>query len=291
MTIFVSIVSYRDPQLIPTIRKAIATALRPDELHFGIVDQDFETLKPPAGRISYIGIDPSYARGPCWARSLAMSLYDGEDWYFQIDSHMHFDQDWDEYLIKQAQSVMSWSDAIVLTSYPNPFVIENGQVVTKPVTREVLAHVVKPGASFSQDHLYLPFEAHPRPGTKPQRGFHIAAGCLFAPGTIVNQFPYDPYFYFQGEEQAYALRLFTHGWRIYHPPGLPIYHLYNTGNTSRPLHWAENDWWHLEQRSRKRLDALVAGEPLGVYGLGYVRTLSDYAVASGIDYQARTLRK
>jgi hypothetical protein len=62
------------------------------------------------------------------------------------------------------------------------------------------------------------------------------------------------------------------------------------------MHWdAAHDtqrrltWWTLEQRSRARLAALLAGEPLGVYGLGRVRSMADYAAFSGIDYAARTL--
>jgi hypothetical protein len=62
------------------------------------------------------------------------------------------------------------------------------------------------------------------------------------------------------------------------------------------MHWdaaheaqRSRTWWSLEQRSRARLGALVRGEPLGVYGLGSVRSMAEYAAFSGIDYAARTL--
>jgi hypothetical protein len=62
------------------------------------------------------------------------------------------------------------------------------------------------------------------------------------------------------------------------------------------MHWDEEHekqrartWWELEQRSRHRLAALLAGEDLGAYGLGRVRTMRDYAAFSGIDFAARTL--
>ena len=169
----------------------------------------------------------------------------------------------------------------------------------KPTTQGVLAQVLKPGAAFAPNHPVLPFEAQPLDADVPVPGFHVGAGCLFAPGRITQAFPYDPWLYFHGEEQALALRLWTHGWDLYHMPGLPVLHLYNqpgSGAPPRPLHWDEaheagraTSWWTLEQRSRARLASLVAGDDLGVYGLGHTRSLAQYAAFSGIDYAARSI--
>lgn len=301
MSIFVSIAAYCDPVLRFTLERALALARRPDQLHFGIVDQSPATtprlaVQGGGTRLSLVRIEPVDARGPCWARAIAMTLYDGEDWFFQIDSHMDFEPGWDETLIAQAQALAPGRRGVVLSAYPHPFVFENEQPVHKPTTQGVLAHVVKTGTQFQDGHPVLNFEAHPVETREPLPGFHVGAGCLFAPGTIVQSFPYDPYLYFHGEEQAISLRLYTHGWDIFHMPGLPVYHLYNTGDAARPLHWdAEHDerrgqrWWALEQRSRNRLHALVSGQPLGVYGLGSERSVADYAAFSGIDYAARTV--
>jgi hypothetical protein len=305
MTVFVSIASYCDPVLGFTLGRALATARWPDQLHFGVVDQSpAGAPQPPAAdvrpaRLSYVRIDPLYARGPCWARAIAMSLYDGEQWFFQIDSHMDFDPRWDERLMAQALALLPGRQGLVLSAYPNAFAFEGGQVIRRPCTDKVLAHVVKPGSGFEPDHPVLGFEAHPVDQNTAVPGFHVAAGCLFAPGQFVQAFPYDPFYYFHGEEQALAARLFTHGWDIFHMPSQPVYHLYNTGESGappRPMHWdAAHDtqrqltWWTLEQRSRARLAALLVGEPLGVYGLGRVRSMADYAAFSGIDYAARTL--
>ncbi len=305
MRVFISIASYCDPVLTFTIARAMATARWPERLHFGVVDQSvFSAPRPmPAdlapARLSYIRIEPLYARGPCWARAIAMSLYDGEEWFLQIDSHMDFDTHWDERLVAQAQVLLPGRRGVVLSAYPNAFVFEGGVPVRRPSTLNILAHVVKTGTRFEPDHPVLGFEAHPLEHDEPVAGYHLGAGCIFAPGTFVRSFPYDPWFYFHAEEQALAARLFTHGWDIFHIPALPIHHLYNTtdsGAPARPMHWdaqidgqrAQN-WWTLEQRSRERLAALVAGEPMGVYGLGRERSMADYAAFSGIDYAQRTV--
>lgn len=305
MSVFVSIASYCDPLLDFTLGRAVATASDPAGLHFGVVDQSPETVPRPQpqqvapARLAYVRIAPVDARGPCWARALAMAFYDGEDWFFQIDSHMDFDPGWDARLIAQARALMPERQGVVLSAYPNPFVLQGEQIVRKICTDGVLAHVVKPGVQFEPDHPVLSFEAHPVDSPAPLAGFHLGAGCLFAPGALVDRFPYDPNYYFHGEEQALALRLFTHGWDIFHMPQLPVFHLYNNADSGAPrraLHWdADHDaqrsqpWWSLEQRSRERLAALVNGEIHGVFGLGSERSVADYARFSGIDYQRREL--
>lgn len=308
MSIFLSIASYCDPVLAFTLGRALTLADRPGELHFGVVDQsppDVNRLGFPAeveARLSYVRIDARDARGPCWARAIAMSLFDGEDWYFQLDSHMDFDPGWDTRLVAQAQALLPGRHGVVISSYPDAFTFDaDQQPVHRPAAGDgVLAHVVKgEHTAIGQDHPVLGFSGYPTASPVALPGFHLGAGCLFAPGALAEQFPYDPYFYFHGEEQALALRLFTHGWDIFHMPGLPVYHLYNTpasGAPPRPMHWdagqeSQRDiqWWGLEQRSRQRLAALVEGRLTGAYGLGSARSVADYADFSGIDYAARAI--
>ncbi|HEX2546402.1 MAG TPA: GlcNAc-transferase family protein [Ramlibacter sp.] len=303
MRIFLSIASYCDPVLAFTLRRAVAAAHDPWRLHFGVVDQSppgqHRIAAPGGARLSQVRLDIADARGPCWARAIAMSLYDGEEWFLQLDSHMDFDAGWDEKLVTQACALGGPERDLVISSYPDAFVFVAGQPVRKPTTQGVLAQVLKPGSEFHEGHPVLSFEAHPVESDRPLPGFHVGAGCLFAPGRITQAVPYDPWLYFHGEEQAMALRLYTHGWDLFHMPGLPVHHLYNdqsTGLPPRPLHWdaaheaqREVGWWTLEQRARARLDALVAGYDLGAYGLGSRRSIADFAAFSGIDYAARTL--
>jgi hypothetical protein len=303
MRIFVSIASYCDPVLAFTLERAAATAADDTRLHFGVVDQSPagspRVAAPGRARLSLVQVDARDARGPCWARAIAMSLHDGEDWFLQLDSHMDFDPGWDDVLVTQALALGAPARPLVVSSYPDAFSLVDGQPVRRPTTSGVLAQVLKPDAAFAPDHPVLGFHAQPVDTTEPVPAFHVGAGCLFAPGRITQEVPYDPWLYFHGEEQAMALRLYTRGWDLFHMPGLPVHHLYNdaaSGAPPRPLHWdAQQEaqrvtsWWTLEQRARSRLAALVAGTGLGAYGLGTVRSVADFAAFSGIDYAARTL--
>ena len=76
-SIFISIASYCDPLLIHTIQDAIQKAEKPENLHFGVVEQQVHekrlTLANETARqmVRYIGVAPEESRGVCWARSLA----------------------------------------------------------------------------------------------------------------------------------------------------------------------------------------------------------------------------
>ena len=53
-----------------------------------------------AGRIRALHIEEPESLGPYMARFFASKLWNGEEWYMQIDSHMTYHQDWDDISIK-----------------------------------------------------------------------------------------------------------------------------------------------------------------------------------------------
>ncbi|MBL8339919.1 MAG: hypothetical protein JNL30_00510 [Rubrivivax sp.] len=303
-TIFISIAAYCDPMLAFTIASARSQARDPSRVFIGVVEQQVVgqqlrlTDEWSRQHVRFTRIDALEARGPCWARSLAMALYQSEDWYLQIDSHMWFEPGWDDRLVEWGQWCESQNSRSLISCYPNPFEMINGHPVAKPVTNNVLAFAVQGSAEFDKEHPVLMFECVAVDRTEPVLGFHVGGGCLFAPGYIVEDLPYDPRLYFHGEEQAFALRAWTHGWDIYQIPGMPIYHLYTQpGTTPRPMHWTpEQDERRatrsaaLEKAAQLRLAAMLwADADLGAYGLGRARTLAEFAEFSGIDYVRRTI--
>lgn len=303
-SIFISVAAYCDPMLAFTLASARAQASYPERVFIGVVEQSFEgqalRLNDEWSRehLRWTRVDALEARGPCWARSLAMALYQGEDWYLQVDSHTWFEPGWDERLVCWAQRSAEHNPRSILTCYPNPFELRNGHPVALAVTNRVLAFVAKGDTEFAGDHPVLMFEGVGVETDQLVPSVHVAGGCLFAPGRIVDDLPYDPHLYFHGEEQAYALRAWTRGWDIFHIPGMPLYHLYTQpGTAPRPMHWSpEQDARRevrsaaLELASRRRLAELLwQGADLGAYGLGTTRTLADYGAFSGIDYAARSI--
>jgi len=111
--IFVSIVSFCDPETAYTVINLFERAERPDRIRVGIVWQakaeDVSVhMQPLEGTrwrryVREIRLDWREATGPCRARHLAASLWAGEAHALQIDSHMRFAAGWDAALLDNLQ--------------------------------------------------------------------------------------------------------------------------------------------------------------------------------------------
>jgi hypothetical protein len=299
-TIFISVAAYQDDLLKATIADALAKAKYPNRITFGVVEQREQARRINPGLLArkyirYIGVEPEDSRGVCWARALAMSLYQGEDWYFQIDSHMLFDMHWDEWFIGQAKALEEQCGKPIISGYPKKFWFEKSLPI-REIEDGAKVHVFKPPVKFCDDALILMVAAQTEPIKKPVKAWYTAAGCLFSRGKFVDEIPYDPQIYFEGEEQTITLRSFTHGWDIFYVPNMPIYH--NWDRDHRVAHWEchadkkrHENWEKLKLHSLKRVRQVLTGDLKGIYGLGNQRTIADYAAFCGIDYKAETINQ
>jgi hypothetical protein len=211
MSIFVSIAAYRDPELAPTIADCIQRPRHPGELTFGICWQHTDDEPPPASPlVRVIDVPWNESRGVCWARAEIMKLWEGENFFLQLDSHHRFVQDWDVLLIAQAER--GGAAKPLLSTYATPY--------------DPRAPAPGPGMptqmdfyQFSSDGIpmFRPRHVLERSGGDPIRGRFVSAHFPFAPGDFVTEVPYDPELYFHGEEITLAIRAFTRGWSLFHP--------------------------------------------------------------------------
>lgn len=296
MSIFVAIAAYRDPLLWKTVENCLTQAADPQALRFGIVEQsEAPTRLPPElnARVRYLHMHHSFSRGVCWARAMTYGLYDNEDYLLQIDSHMLFAKGWDRHLLAHIEALSRPDPRVVISTYPYGFEIIDGRIITHAVQGQTLVLRPLKTASFQNNSPILPFEAVNTPTGEIQRGFHIAAGCLFTQGSFIDAVPYDQRLYFHGEEQNLAIRAWTQGWNLFHIPNMPILHLYKQPDPTAAVHWNPEDdaarafrFSDLERSSAARMtDLLVHRKDLGRFGLGQARSLTDFAAFSGIDYE------
>lgn len=299
MKIFVSIASYRDKLLELTIKDAYNKARYKDSLVFGVFEQNLQefSINPKdfdfSDKIRYTRIDPQYARGCCWARSNIQSMWEGEEYYLQIDSHTIFDDYWDVRLIDNLDLLKIYHNKPIITGYPKGFdFIENGNY--NKHQSEGTHGLTARDFPIEENPYFLRMQSV---NSKQEitHGFLMSAGFQFTEGKIVEEVPYDPFLFFEGEEQSYTLRCWTRGYNFFHTPNDPIYHLY--GTTNKILLWDDKDsdqqrnnhWNEKSNYAKDRLSKLMNEEIKGIYGFGSDRTLRQYESWTGIDFFGKEL--
>ena len=309
MSIFISIASYKDPLLVSTIFSAYNNAENKNDLIFSICDQSDNGIRVNeiafSDQIHYDHVDPVFAKGPCWARHRAQSFFNEEDFFLQVDSHTLFAPEWDSIFIEQLEKISAnqendeYFKKPIITSYPRSFkVLDFEKGLFELNTGDKYTQVI----TYKKDSLFLKGSFSRQNGipTKHNDITHailMAAGCIFTRGSFVKEIPYDPNYYFYGEELSMALRAFTSGYSFFHIPDAPLFHLYtDTNNLIRKLHWDPEDdqkravkWTELDQKSLNRLDNLFAGKVEEPMNLGKKRSIEDYALISGIDLKNKII--
>lgn len=302
MKIFIQIASYRDPQLIPTIKDAIENAKYPENLVFSIArqfhpDDKFDDLSEYENdeRFRILNIPYTDSLGVCWARNLTQQLYNEEEYTMQIDSHMRFEKDWDDTLIGMIKHLQDKGyKKPLLTSYVSSFDPDNDPKgrVTVP-WRMAFDRFIPEGAVF-----FLPETI---PGwqdlTEPITSRFYSAHFCFTLGQFAKEVQHDPEFYFHGEEISIAARAYTHGYDLFHPHKIVVYHEYT--RKGRTKQWDDDKTWgeknknsHLKNRKLFSMDGEVFNpEDFGPFGFGTERTLRDYEKYAGILFSQRAVQQ
>ena len=296
--IFVSIASYRDTECQWTVKDLFDKASRPERVFVGICwqfiaaeDADCFEVRARPEQCRVIEVDARESRGVCWARSRIQSLWQGEEYFLQIDAHSRFAQGWDEIFLEMLRAC--GSERAVLSAYPASYV---------PPGRLGKDIVTVISAKDFDDRGLLAFGSHGTPAAeapaRPTPTPFIGAGTLFGPSAIIREVPYDPYIYFNGEEITLAARLWTHGWDIFAPNRVTVYHEYSE-RPSKRRHWHDHKLWtELSNRAVKRVRHLLEGAPcddsealrdIERYGLGTQRSLAQYEAFAGIDFRGKLI--
>ena len=293
MSIFISIASYRDPELIRTINSAIEKADNPSDLTFGLVIQEFSKKMPDFSHIKNIRIftmSPKEAQGAGYARSIAMNMYKDEDYFLQIDSHTIFTDGWDTECIKQLQMArdVSNNDKVIISAFPQPYIIESNRVNILKKSKEYSVYPMKqiPLQRRNGDWTAKRVEFDNK-DSSPELSMTVLGGFIFTTGNIVKEIPYDPEISFLGEELCFAVRAWTRGWDIYSPKKIILYHYYVRPDYHKlwtDVNLRQISWKDLETRSRKKQTRVLCGIEQGIYGLGDIRSISEYEKINNINF-------
>lgn len=313
-TLFISIASYRDNELYPTLIDLIDQAQCPARLRIVVCWQDDGVIQPFLDAGLQLSDDPQpvkngyrfhyrqatvevlfhhyfTSRGAGWARHQVEQHYQDEDFFLQIDSHCRFTADWDSAMIAMLEGLRPQSPFPVLSSYPPGYIPGEDEQRKDFVSRLIFNSFTNNGVvSLTSTQ----FDA-----ASPQRCGYLAAGFVFADGHFVKRVANDPQIFFMGEEIAMAARAWTHGYDIWTPHQVLLWHYY--GRNAAPKVWGDHNtdakeqglieqaWWERDRISTQRvlslLNACDAPDNLGQWGLGDKRSLQEFQQRIGIDFR------
>lgn len=283
-----SISSYRDPELLPTVVSALVNAKYPDALHFTIVSQAEDEEHPdlsfiPEEQLTYHKIHWSQSKGACWAREIG-SRYIPSAFFLQTDSHSRFKQDWDKIIVDSYLESRKHYGDIVFTTYPEGYKVkEDGEdelhyrdtpLKIVPVWNDGEKMV---GPSFHTASSN-PFG---------DEVYYLSANSLFCFRELIYRVPYDPFLYFYGEEPSLGLRFYTRNIKLINTPVNFMFHEYKASweGPKRKLHWEDNQEWHkLNYQSYDRLAKIMTGDKsLGVYSIGDEDLYLEWISRTGVE--------
>jgi hypothetical protein len=300
MKIFVQIAAYRDPQLIPTIENMLENAKRPKNIVIGVARQfhpedgfdDLSKYKKDK-RFRILDIPYTESKGVCWARNQVQQLYGGEEYTLQIDSHMRFEKNWYKTLIDMIKGLQKKGyKKPLLTSYVSSYNPQNDPEgrVTSP-WRMVFDRFTPEGVVFFLPEVIPGWQELQKP--IPAR-FYSAHFC-FTLGEFSTEVQHDPEYYFHGEEISIAVRAYTHGYDLFHPHKIVIYHEYT--RKGRTKQWDDDSVWYKKNESshsKNRKVLGVDGEKFKgklKYGFGKERKVRDYEKYAGVLFEKRSVQQ
>jgi hypothetical protein len=298
-TIFVQIAAFRDPEYLPTLHSLASRAANLKNIRVGAVaqydwqaDKEWFKMDYPVGlRVDETRVNAVESGGVCWARNLCQGLHQDEKFTLQLDSHMRFVRDWDLKLLEMWKSLKN--PKAIITHYAPNYEPSGGRVLDQ--ISGMGARIWKKGTLWYEHAPIYPINSLP---TKPTVAAFASGHFLFGGSSLIKDVPYDPYLERHGEESSLAVRLWTHGYDLFHP-NEPI--MWHRASQARPMdHQVIPGYAERVELSAKRCQVLLnraeyddpdVTTDLDKYGLGSVRTLQEYEQWSGVNFRDQTFTK
>ena len=305
-TILVHLPAYRDPELIPTLKDALKNAKYPKRIHFGICrqyhpDDTFDNLDEFRGDKRFHIMDVLYteAEGLPWARAqINEKLLTNQDYILQLDSHHRFAKDWDITLIEMHNQMEAKGYKPIIAGYLpvyDPFNEPAGRADV-PWQQQFVCFYPH-GTIFIRPALLEGWQDM----TEPAMSRFLSGHFCFARNEWAKEIRHDPDIYFSGEEINLTVRSYTHGYDMFHPHKLVIWHSTMREERAGMLKWDDDsktgvDWSTKQTNARKKIRVLLGSEEdptidLTGYDLGTVRTLRDYEKYAGIHFKNRAVQR
>ena len=336
-SIFLSLATYRDENCPNTLSWAYGNATYPDRLFVGLVQQNCyrdcksgiqkngRTIEIPpdddchqvfcdshperCSQIRVMKLQEVESLGPYGARFISSKLYDGEQWFMQLDAHMTFLENWDDITLKSLH--LAPSNKPIIAHYPPGHTMDLSKHwawrpagrLCGPVFSRPDGDMIRLEGLKKWDKIKIPI---------PRFAPFVGAGFLIGTALLLKEVPFDPFlpWIFMGEEIIMSSRFWTSGYDIFSPAQAVVGHIYV--RQYKPKFWETmnrffNKVSHSEledfvllrikhqlqypEAARDLLLDVSVLANLNRYTMGDVRTIQDYMKYAGIDVMRKEIVK
>lgn len=296
-SVFVQIASYHDFELGKTIADVAVKASGEHEIHFGIHHCFYKAREIHIPAVPNLKIIESQAPdniGVGLARGLANSLYDGQDYYLQIDGHTRMYRNWDSSLVDLlTQYEDEGTSRPLFTTYPGSYYYDDNLREHVEYSSDVtgISFAQKPG-NFASQLIPSQLAITPDMGDL-QRS--ISAGFIFTTGEFAD-IGFNEKIMFWGEEILLAASAYTNGFELRIPDRQYTYHLYFDHDAVFQKNMRRHIWNDYPDEYATK-DAISKAEVIDIFStrrigrgaLGYLRTLEEYGQYAGLDFDTRKI--
>ena len=283
-SIFVNIISYRDPYLLSTLKNLVKLADHPERLHIAVFNQvdpnnanDQRMLQEVQAYIQEAqgaaivmeAVPHSEFKDAYHARYRVQQHYNGETYQLQLDSRHRATQGWDVSAVTQLHSCDA-GELSVLTGYLRPFQLENP---ADPNSKPLFAD--GPPLLFSQDRWNedgmpngygRPVDRHADQLTRPFETMYASGHFTFSHGDLLKKAGHDGAHdtVFAWEELWMTHAYWTEGYTLYAPSQTFLFHNGEIGDGPDRYSTAEpeviEDPWNTYEHNGKRMRDRIIGD-------------------------------
>jgi len=291
-SIFIQIASYHDFELGKTILHAIKQSSKKNDIHFGVFNCYYQTNDiyiPKVDNLKIIEKQAPDGIGVGRSRNIANSLYDGQDYYLQVDSHTRFKENWDDFLISEIKRYQEEEiKKPLLTTYPGTYRYNDNLEEVIDWGDNVNATYLGDDPQQFKNNLIPGQRAVPTEGSILNKS--ISAGFIFSLGEFADT-DFNDNIAFWGEEIFIAAQSWTRGFDLMIPSIQQIFHLYydhdHTMQRSGRRHiWKDfgQEFSDLDLKSKAEIKRIFEQEVIDKNALGAERTLKEYGTFAGLDF-------
>ena len=308
--IYITIATAEEPFLEQTILSAQKNASGKNNLFFKVFNQsdkneilNLDHLNVNLELINYLS-DSLHGLGKARMVSNCTDLTMA-DYVLQIDSHMIFSKNWDDYLIEYLSFLKKEYEKSLISGYLMAWMEKNGKICVGDKEIDYLNFdcdtekifygdipvwsVIPPEVLRSRLHVDSR-SAYPMGGAvesfdkneKFKEIYCVAGNFIFAEKELFEEMIHDPWIFWGGDEIVYSMRIWTRGYKIFALDKPVVLHQDKDDWTK-----LKNDWrmhYDFNRLSIKdfgfiRMKNILLGKILGYWGSPSLEKLKEYEYA------------